>query len=236
MSNFQPLIICESEAGALKCEDVFEQTFERGWSQGILNKEQLLENIVFQIITDPKALCVHVQRIYFCYQENLAEDLFAALVDLLLVLQGKGRDLSLRMVVGAKTRLIAADYAKLKQALSFSVAQMDLLNGNKYSLFSAGLIGTNVLIIKKHAELPEYDPLQIARDFVAYSQFDAALETLEKALLADKQRLPLHHDLLELYKVTDDRDRFFKMYAKLCSDMTAMPVGWDELKGFFNEG
>jgi hypothetical protein len=213
--------------------DVPEQNLE----QSVFKREQILEAIVFQIITEPKALSVHLQRIYFCYRENLAEDLFAALIDLLIILQGKGRDLSQRMVRGAKSKLIAADYAILKQGLSFSEAQISLLNGNKYSVFSTGLIGTNVLIVKTHAlEQPVHDPIDIARDFIAYSQLDAAIETLENAILLDVQRQVLHDDLLELYKVTHNVERFTKMYATLSKQMTAIPAGWDELKGFFNEG
>ncbi len=230
VSNFQQLIICES------APDIAKSITDFDVEQGELDNEQVLENIVFQIIVAPCALSVHLQRIYFCYRQNLTEDLFAALVDLLIVLQGKGRDLSRRMVRGAKSKLASADYAMLEQALCFSEAQMPSLNGNKYSVFSLGLIGTNVLISKTYSvNVPVHDPIEIARDFVAYSQLDAAIETLENAVLCNVQRQALHDDLLELYKVTHHVEKFTQMYLRLSEQMPTIPAGWDELKGFFNE-
>ena len=199
--------------------------------------EETLENIVFQISRKPADLAMHLQRIYFCYQHNLTDNLFAALVDFLIVLEGKGYQLQSRMVKGAKSKLQPQQYAILNKALKTPSDEIKWLQGNLYSLFSRGLIGTNILVIKEeNRALPEHDPLDIARDFIAYSQLDAAIETLENAILMNIERQELHDDLLELYKVTHSLEKFGKMYDALSRQVKTIPVGWDELKGFFNAG
>jgi hypothetical protein len=92
-------------------------------------------------------------------------------------------------------------------------------------------------VIKDDDNEPQnHDPLDIARDFIAYSQLDAAMDTLERAILVDVERQALQDDLLELYKATYSFERFEKMYDALSVQTRTIPAGWDELKGFFNEG
>lgn len=237
MHRFEPLIICDDESWPThEAEPEFYFVDTEIDSFGF-NPEQMLESIVFQILRKPTALVVHLQRIYFCYQHNLTEDLFAALVDFLIILEGKGHTLRCRMVKGSKSKLLPQQYAILSNALKASAEEVKLLQGNMYSLFSRGLIGTNLLVIKEdNKEQPEHDPLDIARDFIAYSQLDAAMDTLENAILVDVERQVLHDDLLELYKVTHSFERFNKMYDVLSGQIKTIPANWDELKGFFNEG
>lgn len=236
MSSFEQLIICNDEEP--QATAVSEFNFVNGEIDNFgFTSEQALESIVFQVLTKPTALALHLQRIYFCYQNDLTEDLFAALVDFLIMLEGKGQMLGRRMVKGAKSKLPPQQYAILNQALKTSAEDVKFLQGNMYSLFSRGLIGTNILVIKETGvEQQEHDPLDIARDFIAYSQLDAAMDTLENALLLDIERQELHDDLLELYKVTQSFERFEKMYDALSGQTKTIPAGWDELKGFFNEG
>jgi hypothetical protein len=236
MSSFEQLIICNDEDRPLK--GVAEFDFVDGGVDNFgFSPEQVLESIVFRVLRKPTALVVHLQRIYFCYRHDLTEDLFAALVDFLIVLEGKGHLLGCRMVKGAKSKLQPDHYVILNEALTVSDEQIKLLSGNMYSLFSRGLIGTNLLVIKEDSKkLQEHDPLDIARDFVAYSQLDEAMDMLENAILVDVERQALHDDLLELYRVTHSLERFRKMYDVLSGQTKTIPAGWDELKGFFNEG
>lgn len=236
MTHFQPLISCHNQPlQPLPSArvDFLQQPFD----QVFLVAESELDDIIFQIMAHPKVLSAHLQRIYLCYQKGLSDDLCAALIDLLIVLDGKGRSLSQRMILGAKSKLSKEDYARLKQALTLSAQQVKELPGNAYSLFSLGLVGTPLLVIKEQSSrATDYDSLEIARDYVAYSQLDAAIETLEKALLLDVNRQALHDELIELYRVTQNIERFEKMYAVLSKQMPTIPSVWLELKGFFNEG
>lgn len=238
MSNFAKLILCDADQQQPEVVAVpgfgFVEAEEDSFG---FTPEQMLENIVFQILRKPSALVVHLQRICFCYQHNLTDNLFGALVDFLIVLDGKGHRLGCRMVKGAKSKLTPQQYAILDNGLKASADEIKWLSGNLYSIFSRGLIGTNVLVIKeKSSEVQDHDPLDIARDFIAYSQLDEAMEALENAVLVDVERQELHDDLLELYKVTQSMDRFIKMYDVLSGQSKTIPAGWSELKGFFNAG
>jgi len=234
VNSFQPLIICDSEPPLPPARvDFFQQPFD----QVFCAAESELEDLIFQIIAQPKTLSAHLQRIYWCYQKGLSDELCAALLDLLIVLEGKGRSLSERMIFGAKSALSKSDYARLKHGLTLTAQQVKELQGNPYSLFSLGLVGTALLVVKEPSSIvTHYDPLEIARDYIAYSQLEAAIETLEKALLLDVNRQALHDDLIELYRVTQYVERFEKMYAVLSKQMPTIPSAWLELKGFFNEG
>lgn len=235
MRKLTPLIVCNEDDDSNIAN--IELDFE---NQEIdifgFNHDQILESLIFKILTEPKALRVHLQRIFFCYQHNLTDDLFAALTDFLIILGGKGREISRRMVRGTKSKLSTSQYATLKNALNLSADELKLLKGNVYSLFSLGLIGSNVLVEKEtQTKLPEIDPLDLARDYIAYSQLDTAMDTLENAIFVNFDRQELHDDLLELYKLTRSKDRFLKMYNSLSEKIATIPAAWNELKDFFNE-
>jgi hypothetical protein len=235
MSDFQQLIICEDDDKSVETVVELDFTTEQVDRFGF-NSAQTLESIIFQILKKPTALVAHLQRIYFCYRHNLTENLFAALVDLLIILEGRGHFLGCRMVKGAKPRLHPDQYKILMKALEAFGDEVRLLTGNMYSVFSKGLIGTHVLVIRENIKVQqEHDPLDIAHDFIAYSQLDDAMELLENAILVDLERQALHDDLLELYKVTQSFERFMKMYDMLAGQVKNVPAGWNELKGFFNE-
>jgi hypothetical protein len=237
MTPFAKLIILSDEP-QLEASHVSEFGFIEAQSDDFgFDSEQTLESIVFDILKNPTALIIHLQRIYFCYQHDLTDNLFASLVDFLIVLEGNGHMLGCRMVRGAKSKLQPQHYAILNNALNLTSDEVKWLSGNLYSVFSRGLIGTSVLVLKEEGKgQQEHDPLEIARDFVDYSQLDAAMNTLENAILVDIGRQALHDDLLELYKVTHSLERFVEMYDVLSGQTKTIPAGWDELKGFFNEG
>lgn len=53
--------------------------------------DEALEKLVFLISKRPKCLVNHVQRIHYCFQQNLNKQLFAAIVDLLVILNQQGQ-------------------------------------------------------------------------------------------------------------------------------------------------
>ena len=181
MTEFIPLIICNDDDTSSETESVFDFENKEIDLFGF-TKEQALDGILSTLLSAPKHLHTHLQRIYFCYRHDLKEALFAALIDFLIVLKGKGSAVGHRMVNGAKPKLSDADYQALKAALELSEDEIEWVDGNLYSLFTQGLIGTSILIHKeKKKNILNHDPLTIARDYVAYSQLDMAMETLEEA-------------------------------------------------------
>ena len=197
--------------------------------------DNFLKNLVFLVARKPKRLITHIQRIYYCYQANLQEQLFAALVDLLVVLNSRGKAVSRRMIIGTKSKLSREQYKILQE---FMVKDFDvtLLPGNEYSVFTKGLVGTRNLL--QQIETPDeqkHDPLDLAYDYIEYSQLDEAIDILEKAIINQPQRLELHQCLLELYKSTLDTSRFMRMFHIIAGLDVAMPDDWGTLQAFFNE-
>lgn len=190
---------------------------------------------VLLVSRKPRRLVAHIQRIHHCYRTNLKEQLFAALVDLLVVLNGRGKAISWRMIIGTKSKLSDEQYEQLQKYMTENL-DVALLAGNEYSVFTKGLIGARNLV--QQIETPdqqEHDPLNLAYDYIEYSQLNEAKEVLEKAILNQPQRLELHQCLLELYKSTFDCSGFTRMFNTLTDLDVILPNDWSMLQAFFNE-
>lgn len=198
--------------------------------------EQVLRNLVLHISRKPRQLITHIQRIYYCYHANLSEQLFAALVDFLVVLERRGAKISRRMIIGARSKLSREQY-KLLRAFMMNEMDIALLEGNQYSIFTKGLIGTQNLVQQvSSSDEQAYDPLDLARDYIEYSQLSEAKDVLENAIINEPHRLELHQSLLELYKSTQDISGLKKMVEFFASLNIPKPDGWDELMTLFMSG
>lgn len=200
---------------------------------GKLEDDEALERLVFLISKKPKHLINHVQRIYYCFQKDCNEQLFAALIDFFIVLNQHGLAISWRMLLGTKSRLTREQFEKLKSYLKDNCTNTNLLSGNRYSIFSKGLVGINKMIQQIEKEEIENDPLLIALDHIEYSQLDEAKQVLEDAILVQPERLDLHQELFGLYKVTGDFNRFYQMVAKLTRLGVSMTDDWNQLNNYF---
>lgn len=109
-----------------------------------------------------------------------------------------------------------------------------LLEGNQYSIFTKGLLGTQSLVQQViSSDEQAYDPLDLARDYIEYSQLSEAKDVLENAIINEPHRLELHQSLLELYKSTQDISGLKKMVEFFASLNIPKPDGWDELMTLF---
>ncbi len=204
------------------------------WSNpGTLQYDEALEKLVFLITKKPKNLINHVQRIYYCFQKNLNRQLFAAIVDFLVILNQRGQAISWRIVLGTKSRLTPDQFKELKGYLKGDCSNTSLLSGNQYSVFSKGLVGINKMIQQIEKEEKHDDPLTIALDHIQYSQLDEAKEVLEEAILAQPERMDLHQELFDLYKLTGDFNRFHQLLAKLTRLGVSMTDDWNQLNNYF---
>jgi hypothetical protein len=198
-----------------------------------LQCDEELEKLVFLITKKPKNLINHVLRIYYCFQKNLNKQLFAAIVDFLVILNKQGQAISWRVVLGSKSRLTPDQFKELKGYLKDDYTDTNLLPCNQYSVFSKGLIGVNKMIQQIEKEKKEDDPLIIALDHIQYSQLDEAKEVLENAILAQPERLDLRQELFNLYKLTGDVNRFHQILAKLIRLGVSMTDDWNQLNNYF---
>ena len=233
------LISCDDDNASMSSKEmVFFSLQKTGslWLSEILLCDNFLEKLVFRISRNPKCLITHIQRIYYCFQAHLNEQLFAALVDFLIILNKRGQNISWRMLMGAKSHLSPDQSKALKDYLKDDNANISLLSGNQYTIFTKGLLGLDQIIQKvKTDDEYAHDPLDIARDYIEYSQLEEAEQVLEKAILEQPTRLALHHELLALYQSTRNLTGFNQMLAELTLAGVAMTDEWKQLNNYFKE-
>ena len=238
MNNSTLLITCDDDAivEQLGAGGFFSLQNTVGFLCGkeVSKYDEELERQVFLITKKPKCLVNHMRRIYYCFQKNLNNQLFAAIVDFLVVLNQHGQAISWRVVLGAKSRLSSEQFQELKCYLKGDGVGVNLLQGNQYSVFSRGLVGINKMvqpIIGKEEQIN--DPLIIALDHIEYSQLDEAKKVLEEAILAQPEREDLRQELCNLYKLTGDSNRFHQMLARLTRLGVSVTDDWNQLNNYF---
>ena len=217
---------------------VSESMFDRntsGFCDGrYISVEKRLERLIFQVSMKPHSLIAHVERVYFCFLNYLNEQLFAALIDLQIILQKRGLALSKRMIHGSKSRLTESQFQTLNLHLSSDHASVATLPCSRYSLFTKGLHSVAELVqVTEERNKSDLDPLRIARDFVEFSQLKDAISVLEQALLVQPERVELHHELLSLYRSTREQTCFSRTYRHLSQKNVILPKEWMELQEFF---
>ena len=237
MNTNNHLITCDSESttepqGLL---DFFALQHENElWNAEVLLYVDFLEKLAFQVSRKPKWLTAHLRRIYYCFHANLSEQLFAGIVDLLIVLNKRGTAISRRVITGTKSRLTSNQVQQLLNYLEDNNADVSRLVGNQHSLFTKGFFGINEMVRQVEEDSSDnYDPLAIALEHIEYSQLDEAKEVLEKAVLDHPNRLDFQHELLQLYRPTRDSIGFYRMFANLTKSGAAMCDEWDNLNNYF---
>ncbi|NOR81756.1 MAG: hypothetical protein GQ529_13140 [Methyloprofundus sp.] len=193
----------------------------------------MLNFLTASILRTPKDLLIHLQRITLCYEQKDEDQLYAAIVDFFVVLQGAGLSIRQRVVDGSRNHLSPL----LRQRLKNYLSNYHLIQGNIYSVLTSGLESNVELVVSQTEDKGEldHDPLKIARDFIEYSQLGEAKKMLETSILASPDYIELHEDLLELYKSTNDIDAFHEMKVALIEINHPMQTQWDALNSYFTQ-
>ncbi len=113
------------------------------WYHWTADKE--LEMLVFRISRKPKFLEGHIERIYHCLYRKLNDQLFGALIDLIIILDGCGQGLANRMLLKSKLSLSVDRYQALVNLLVQKQKHNSMVS-SRYSVFTKGLIAGNIMI------------------------------------------------------------------------------------------
>lgn len=238
MSESYPLVIGGAAASMhdftefKDCEPVFFMQNNR-----LIHPKEVGYNfrsfLISSILRKPRNLLTHMQRITLCYEQEDEEQLYAAIVDFFIVLENAGLPIRRRLLAGCKNRLSLL----LMQRLQFYLNDFKLIEGNMHSVLTSGIQENLqlVLTIDSNEAAFEHDPLQIARDYIEYSQLDEARETLETAILITPDYTELHEDLIELYRLTNNFDAFNEMKFALSEISHPMQKQWDDLNSYFTQ-
>jgi len=195
--------------------------------------DKLYQQIVFKIIRKPKKLIYHLQRIYLTYKLGMQEQLYAALADLIWVLNGRGLALSQRMLSATRTLLTEDNYSEL--ANNLLQQNSTVLVGNRYSVCLTGTRSYTDLVVKNsQSTVVAYDPLRLAQDYIEYSQLDEALETLVSAFLKTPERQDIEVELLGLLKLTNNESEFERMTSILLEKDIDLSPEWEQVSKYFS--
>jgi hypothetical protein len=179
-------------------------------------------------------LAAHVERIYYCFQHQFNEQLFGALVDLLIILNRCGQALMQRMIMGSIPCLTENQIRTLLNHVKSDSPEFDLLPFNRFSIFSKGLVSTTVMVqlVEDFSEVAQ-DPLMLARASIEYSQLENATRILEQAILSQPERVELHAELILLYRSTRNEIGFNRFYQILSQKRINLPSEWNQLIDLF---
>ncbi len=234
MQHTHSMLITETKTPSIVANSSFDFAIkELYWTSDTYKDVDIYQQIAAKVLEKPKQLLSHIQRIYFTSDCDSSEQLYAALVDLLCILDGKGRALSQRMISATQSQLTSQQFATLCNAIKKQ--DISLLSENKYSLLTKGLVGTDRQLIEQSIESTVHDPLIIARDYIEFSQLDAAIETLENSILKSPNREELQTELLQLYKVTNNSDSFTTTHLLLKKKEMTLSHEWQNLAEYFSQ-
>ncbi|MET0090667.1 MAG: hypothetical protein ABW068_11745 [Candidatus Thiodiazotropha sp.] len=181
----------------------------RGW------QDKASAHYTHAVARHPKELWLHVQRILHLLALR-DEGLFSAFQDLFQVLEGRGQSLCRGLMARAGDQLSRTECEILKRCLS-PVQECDPDPPGER------------LIQRLSTEQATEDPLETARQYLAYGQLALARETLEQALDDAPLREPLHQALLEIYRHTRDIDRIETRHQRLMPLPVQLETIWQDL-------
>lgn len=117
------------------------------WTTIDKENNNLHKQLVYKILRNSKHLISHIQRIYYAYIQGLSEPLYAALVDLLLALDGNGKQLSARMISHSHSVLSEQQYQTLTDYLK--TQNTTQLIANKFTVLTKGIIEPSFLLVEE---------------------------------------------------------------------------------------
>ena len=221
--------------GGQQQDSRFESAFV-DYDQGSLTPESLghieetKRHLAHAISRQPMALRLHTERILL-HARSADPAILGALCDLFLVLGDKGAPLRRRMLALARPLLSTRDHQRLQRHIRESGGENDALGDLcRGSALAQGITGTTRLIVKQsQRDASAADPLHEAQSQLETGQTELALETLERAVLADTHRLELHHALQEIHQHLRDRSRIAEFLQRLDAHHNPAEGEWKRL-------
>lgn len=216
----------------LTAELAFLVDGSRRWNLRLdVQGQDCTDALAHAVAAAPQALEWHLRRIHHAYGLRQGDELYAALLDLFLVLKGRGRALRRRLLAGAGNLLGREQFAALSRMVEEGgLPPESELPPAPQSRLCEGVQGVFDLVgVRAQGAGRMRDPLQEARECIEYSQLDQAREILEAAVLEQPEREDLHHELLTLYRATRDGHSLSRMKERLQQLLGSLPAGWNDL-------
>ena len=182
----------------------------------------------------PENLLNHVQRIFHHIRHKNTEDTYGAVLDLFIVLKNHGRPLKERMLNYARPLLRRKRFERLQQLLDTNLLEQDKIPQSPRSVLCPGFVTPYRLVEKiNFSREPNWDPIAEFNSYMEYGQLDSARSVLESEVLNGSVQLEVHSNLIEIYRHTQDRGNFHKVYPLLQIRKESLRHLWRELDDFF---
>jgi hypothetical protein len=228
---FAPFVICDEAKPAMAIPADFELVFSDDSTFEALRHDPTLQegvgqHLAYSIARNSRDLFSHVYRIQFYFHDRNQEGLYSALLDLFLILQGKGIDLRTHLLLGSRSRMSSTHFASLQRILHTGVTETEVPVA-RYSVLSKGMSGDQSIVDEIVSDQDAgRDPLIEAREYIEYSQLEEARLLLEDAVTVHPQRHELLTELLHLYRAMRDQQHFHAMQMKLKHWFGELPPDW----------
>ncbi len=184
-----------------------------------LNSQWLADTLAHRVARLPKNLRTHVQRVFLHQTENDSDALFAALLDLFIVLANRGLALRQRLLHTSENQLTSKQYEFLLKHLESGVFAYEEHPAAPRSRLSQGgdLQDDFIGKIDQQNQQDARPPIEQAQDFLNYGQLEQAQQVLEQALIENPDDLAVSQELAELYVHSKDVDALTHLINRLGS-------------------
>ncbi len=191
--------------------------------------------LAHSVARNPGCLLTHVQRIILHVKRKESDGVQGALLDLFIVLGTQGTQLRKRMLKLAKPLLDQKTSEFFITNFTRTITATDVLPVSAHSVLTKAVSGTTELVkeIAEDIQIQDRDPLQEAHECLEFGLVDEAQRILEEAILEQPTRAEIHHDLLEIYKYTVDKENFNTIRARLESINNPFAQLWENMVASF---
>jgi hypothetical protein len=184
---------------------------------------------------NPRDLRAHVQRTLLYLSRRDSEAIYAALIDLFLILGNRGSHIRNNLLRQAMPFLQKEHYRFLMTHMESGLDANEPLPPNTYSSLSIGHMGTTHIVNQKTTDSSHSGarPIEQAMERLRQHDWLTAMLILENALQHDPGDAAVCRKLLSLYKQQHAREAFFRTYTGLFGRCLALAELWRDTERFF---
>jgi hypothetical protein len=192
--------------------------------------------LVKRVRRNPRDLRAHVQRTLLYLSKRDTDAIYAALIDLFLILGNRGSHIRNNLLRQAKPFLQIEQYHFLMTHMESGLDADKPLPLNTISSLSRGHSGTTHIVSRKTSDSRHSDsrPYEQAMERIRQKDWLTAMLILENALYHDPGDEAVCRELLTLYKQQHARDAFYRTYTAHFGRCLALPELWLETESFFS--
>ncbi len=228
----------ECKSNAENLNDCIEPVFYLGLNKARklpadINTVHTFNSFEYRLKRNPKDLSCHLQRIQFSISNKNRAELFASICDLFIILGEQGLALRQRLFDTYRKTLNQQQLTLIEPHLTekcLSAYSKPLPDKCYFKKEALELVGKTAY--SNTGTKAGEDVLRVAESYIENSQFDTALEYIQKQLVQDPKNKALTLKLISLYKAMNCTDKFHSAY-EIFSNNVSTSLYWNNAKQHF---